>query len=505
MEINRHESAPDQLNRQRMRGRARRNWFSGLNAGVSTLLFLLLAIMVNILSLRHHTRLDWSRAQFYALSGKTTTLVQSLEQPLRVIVFIQPSHEVYHHLYDDTLNLLREYAYASGGRITVERVDPDRNLGRAEEIMSRFQLDQANVVIFAYGDQFRVVPAADITGMDYLPVARGGLPQPVNFRGEQVFTSAILSLTDAKPPRVYFMQGYGERDFEDHDPYVGLSVMGRQIRRDNIELIPFNFAERSTLPDDAAALIVAGPTRPYSAKEVERIQSYINRAGSLILMLSSETDGGFAGLLEQWGINGANNALVDPARTVSGFDVLISSYNDHPVTERLQNFNCVFYWPRALVLRNGENETDAPADKPRARALALSSSRAWADFNLDQQPYQFDEGRDIRGRLPMAVAIERGAEATKQMGLSRARAVVFGDVDFISNSGLSGANADLFMNALNWVLQREKLIDIAPKPVEQVRLLINRKHLARLFWSVVVGLPAVMALTGCFVWWRRRE
>jgi ABC-type uncharacterized transport system involved in gliding motility auxiliary subunit len=281
-------------------------------------------------------------------------------------------------------------------------------------------------------------------------------------------------------------------------------MIGREIRREQVELLPFSFAEGNALPADAAALIVAGPTRSFAAKEIERIMAYANRTGRLLLMLNAETDAGFAPALESWGIRGENNILVDPVRTVSGFDAVIGSYQDHPITERLHNLNSIFYWPRALLLKDG-NGDPVDADKPRATPLAFSSSRAWADFDLNQQPYQFDAGRDVRGRLPVAVAVERGGSTPVSMSVSRSRVVVFGDVDFVSNSGMSGANGDLFMNALNWVLDREQRLAIGPKPVEEVRLLIHRKQRDRLFWFVVIGIPSFTALTGVLVWWRRRS
>ncbi|MGA1194194.1 MAG: GldG family protein [Kiritimatiellia bacterium] len=497
-----YESRSEQQER-RFRARARRRWFSGLNAGLASLLMLIFMLLLNLLSMRHHQRLDWSRTDQTKLSGKTTALLRALDETARVIVFIQPGHEVYHQLYDDTLNLLREYMLAANGRLVVERVDPDRNLGRAGELMDRFQLDHANVIIMEYGDRFRVIDADDLATVNYLPVASGGLPAVELFKGEQVVTSALFSLVEADPARVYFLLGHGERDFEDHDPYVGLSIIGQEIRRDYIELAPLRLGERPDIPEDADALIIAAPQRILSGATIERIASYANRSGRLILILDADTDAGFANTLIDWGIESIDNTLIDPARTVSGFDVMVSKYPVHPVTDSLENLATVFYWPRALPLRE-DNLRDAAADKPQATPLVLSSERSWAELDSDLQP-QFDEGIDRKGPLPIAVAVERGALASREMNLSRSRIVVIGDVDFIANNGLSGANADLFLNALNWVLDRDPLIDIAPKPAGPVRLMISREQHEALFWVVVVGVPGIAALAGVLMRWRRRE
>ena len=55
--------------------------------------------------------------------------------------------------------------------------------------------------------------------------------------------------------------------------------------------------------------------------------------------------------------------------------------------------------------------------------------------------------------------------------------VVFGDSDFVSNGALAGGDQDLFMSALNWLLDREELMAIAPKPIEEIKLSLTRKQL----------------------------
>ena len=107
--------------------------------------------------------------------------------------------------------------------------------------------------------------------------------------------------------------------------------------------------------------------------------------------------------------------------------------------------------------------------------------------------------------MPVALAVEKGSVESLAMDIRPTRVVVFGDTDFVSNSGLSGGNSDFFMNALNWVLERGQLMAIAPHPVEEVKLMITRRQLNRLFLAVVVVLPLIAAGGGLVVWWRRRH
>lgn len=491
--------------RRRVKSRLRRRVLDALDGGLAILLFFILVIMTNYLSSRHYRRLDWTSNMAYSLCGKTTTLLESLQDSVTVTVFMQPDHDQYSVMQKDVVMLLSSYAEASRGRLTVEVVDPDRQPGYSEEIMRRHEVDRINVIIFESNSRRHIVKAEDLVDRTTRVIDFDGSPGSYLYRGEQLFTSALASMTEEAPARIYFLQGHGERDFEEHDMHTGLSSMAAMVRRDHAELIPFSFAESTFIPGDASALVIAAPTRMYSQSEVDRISTFVERAGRLILLLDGSTDAGFGHLLKRWGIKSVNSLVVDSTHTVSGYDVLVSAYADHPITKGLEEMISIFYWPRALPILAMEAAGQDFSDKPVATALALSSAVSWAEIEPGERPYEYDEGKDLRGPLPVAVASERGGATSLDMDISPARIVVFGDVDFISNSGISGANADLFLKSVNWVLDRTALLDISPRMMGDSQLVIDRKQLSRLYWIIVVVIPGSIVFAGSLVWWKRRR
>jgi ABC-type uncharacterized transport system involved in gliding motility auxiliary subunit len=58
---------------------------------------------------------------------------------------------------------------------------------------------------------------------------------------------------------------------------------------------------------------------------------------------------------------------------------------------------------------------------------------------------------------------------------------------------------------LNWLLDREVLMAIAPKPIEEVKLSLSQKQLRGMFWLNVAAIPAVAVVLGLLVWMRRRK
>jgi ABC-type uncharacterized transport system involved in gliding motility auxiliary subunit len=482
-----------------IRRAARRRLAFGLDTAAALALALALTVMVNYLAHRHYARADISRARLYSLSEKTLSLLAAITARVDVVVFFQPDHPA----YEDAINLLKEYRHACPD-IRVERVDPNRDIGRSEALVRQYELTHANVVVFSTGGRTKIVGGDELTEIDYSTVLYGGAPRPSSFRGEQVFSSALHSLTQERRPVVYFLRGHGERDINDRDPYSGFSAIAQHIRRDNVEVKDLLLGEARQIPADADALVVPGPTKPLAPQEIELLRAWLNNNGRMIVLLDTGPAAGLRPLIEDWNIRLHDDVVVDPTRTLTGLDLFVNDYGIHSITRNLRDVTCVFYLPRSVEPAPAPGDAPLPADSPRAIALARSSPDSWAESDLEQKPMRFDALRDRRGPISIAVAAERGATPDLEMNVRPARLVVIGDTDFLSNGALSGGNVDFFLSALNWLLEREALMAIAPKPIDDIRLVITREQLARVFWTVVVIVPGLVGVLGAAVWWQRR-
>jgi ABC-type uncharacterized transport system involved in gliding motility auxiliary subunit len=488
--------------RQSIRERARRRLALGLNFGLVMLLAGALVAMLNYLSSRHYARYDWSRSKLYSLSDKTRGLLAATTARVDVVVLFQAGHPLYEHVD----NLLKEYEIASRN-IHVDRVDPDRELARTEEIARRYNATHANVVLFASGERTKFVAAGDMQEIDYASMMQGGEAEMKAFKGEQAFSSAIEDVTRGRVPVVYFLTGHGEGDTLDRDPSGGFSDIRREIEHDNVTVRTLKLAEAQAVPDDADAVVIAGATRRIPMAEVDLLRKYLDRSGRLVVLLSGTVDPGLEELLGEWGIRAGNDVVVDPSHTLSGLELFLDDYGDHPITRNLRGLASVFYMPRSVEPASADEEGEgAQADKPRVEALVRSSATSWAESDREQKPMRFDAARDRKGPFSVAVAAEKGGVASLDVEIRPTRVVVFGDSDFVSNfSALSAANADLFLSGLNWALEREELLAIAPKAMEDTRLVMDDLQLRLLFWSVVVGLPGIVGIIGAAVWFRRRS
>ncbi|AKJ63528.1 GldG family protein [Kiritimatiella glycovorans] len=459
----------------------------------------LLVVFVNLLAERFFLRADVSRGRYYELGERTRETLHAVTGRVDAAVLFSRDHPISEHLG----NLLREYR-ALAPELRVEWVDPERDISRAEEIAEKYGIDRSGVVVLSSGERHRVVDREDLAVYDYSGVRRGGEPQLKAFTGERAVTSALAHLQTTEKPVVCVLQGHGERDFRDFDRRSGYSTVARIMRRDNMKLRPLTFGRENRVPEECAVLLVPGPTRRLSDAEIERISDYLEDGGRMFLLLDALVETGLAPLMERWGIELRHDVVMDPSRSLEGRGILLSNYADHPVTAARRGYSALFFRPRSVRPTLVARMLDSP-DRPRVTPLFTCSKNGWAEAQPESSPASYDpDTPDLKGPVPVAAAVEKGGGGGLDVQIRPTRIVVYGDADFISNAAITGGDRDLFMGAMHWLLDRETPVDVPPRALRRVRLSMGGHARQVWFWGAVAGGPALAALLGLAVAWRRR-
>ena len=188
----------------------------------------------------------------------------------------------------------------------------------------------------------------------------------------------------------------------------------------------------------------------------------------------------------------------------SGEELYIREYGSHDITKGMRGINTVLYLPRVVVpVPAAEMDPNVHTHEAQIGVLAASSENGWVETDPEQDPPRFDPNVDIAGPIPVAVAIERGAVMHLDLELRPARIVVVGDSDFVANGRMSGGNEDLFMNSMNWFLERRSLMAVGSRAYGPMYLSMDDHQRLWLFLIVVAAMPAGCALLGFAVWFKR--
>jgi len=127
------------------------------------------------------------------------------------------------------------------------------------------------------------------------------------------------------------------------------------------------------------------------------------------------------------------------------------------------------------------------------------AARGWVSHSAPGITPHFDKRRDIPGPVMVAMALQRTVNQHEQ------RIVVVGNGAYLANSFAgNGGNVDLGMNMVNWLASDEHLITLQPRAARDSNLVLNKRQLAMIGISFLLGLPLLLAGIGGFIWWRRR-
>ena len=461
---------------------------------INIALMVVLWAMLNYLAFRNGFREDWSRQQPTALSPRTLGFLRDLDEPAKLILFMEETYKA----RDEVRDLLTELSLRSD-LLTVERVDPDRDLGRAEDIRVRFGLEAPNRLILVVGERDRVMSLDDMVVMEDGENRAPGLePRMVGFQGEAVLGGALLGLGRRELPVVYFLTGHGEKQVDNFSQNrLAYSQVRERLEEEHIDVRVFAVENAREVPEDANALVIAGPQTRVSQPVVDMIRRYLNRDGRLMLMVDRGRDTGLAPLLLEFGVRLSPDEVVDPSRTLIPGTAHVTQYENHPATRVMNGIRTIFIQPRAIF--PADDAQSGGADRAVFSPLARSGEKSWVETNSRQTPPRFDPSADRPGPISLAAAVEvPGADSPG------ARLVVFGDSEFAGNRLNSGGGLLLVQHTMNWLLDRAELIDIPPKPVQEIRLQMDEGGLNRLLRDVGFLLPLAVAALGGWVSWRRR-
>ncbi len=481
-------------------------WVRTINLVLQAVLFLTLFGGLNYLARNHAWRFDLTRQRKFSLSPETLSYIKNLQRPVHIVVSYSGDE-----VNPEVAGLLDEYAHVTedvpNSRITREFVDLYQNRRRAEQL----GIEQADVITFIAGDNRRSQP------LDALYVIKD--KKRDKFQGEQAVTAALLEVSSPVRQKIYFVAGHGELQLADTDANRGLSVLQNELRGRGFALDTVNLTVTRGVPTDCSLLVIANPSpqSSFTKQEQEWLRQYLaQRAGRLIVFLAPGRAAGRLGLADlffDWGILVDDDVVIDPDResmTEDG-DLFLWAFPDHPVTQSLLSYK--------FPLRLGASRTvrldpgRSPASGLTVVPLAATSKNAWGETNYTVQPVARDANdiRPTRGILPedrlsVIVASERvSVRDNLPFSVPGGRLVVFGTGDLIANGRIGNfGNLPVFLGAVNWSVDRDRQLNIPPRPIERFQLAISAAEFTRLRYALIFGLPGATLLLGLIVYWTRR-
>jgi ABC-type uncharacterized transport system involved in gliding motility auxiliary subunit len=475
--------------RQIMESLGKRSTKYATNYVVSVLLAIALIAGLNFIGKRHVKRFDLTSSGTYTLAPQTVQVLGKLDKDLSIKAFF-PGGD-----YPRLRDLLVSYR-SHNRRLKYEFIDPDKQPDVAKR-------DGVSV----YGT-FQNPFTGSTLKFGTVIMQYGGRTEKIEKRSEEVreedLTNAVIKIQRSGAKNVYFVTGHGEKDINDGER-GGYSLAKKGLEDGGFKTETLNLARDAKVPADATVVVMAGPTTEPFSQEMQFINDFLNGGGGVLLMVDPSPSPGLESFAKGWGVTVNNDIVLD----VSGAGRLMGAgpsiplvlqYENHRITDR---FKSMSFFPLSRSVEPSKETVTGVTVEP----ILKTNANSWGETDVKSGEATFDEKKDIKGPLTLAVAITKEVKPASDKGPAvKARLVMVGDSDFAINAyfGTQG-NGNLFLNMAAWLGSEEDLISIRPKAPEDRRIILTQSQQSMLRLLSVFALPGIVLVAGIVVWTRRRR
>lgn len=441
-----------------------------IQSGVFLLLFVGLLALLAWLSQRYPVTIDMSSNQRNSLSQETVRLLEQIETPIDVTLFIAPANE-----RRPTLEKLFKRYRQLQPNIHVQTLNPDLHpdLVRAHDIR--------------YDGEVL---------LEYL-----GRNEKISQISEANVSNSIQRLLRQGERWLVFLQGHGERNpygEANHD----YSLFATQLAGKGYTIENLTLAQISSIPDNTDVLVLASPRVALLPGETRLLQEYIDAGGNFLWFADPEQAvDGLELLGESLATGFVPGVIVDPNSQLMGLDridfALIGEYPRHPITSNLGGLSI---FPQAQGI-----EFYGDANWQRQNFLQ-SDERSWNETGeLQADAVKGDNDDEISGPLTIGMSLARNSNDSNGQPLEQ-RVIIVGDADFLANSYLgNGSNLEIGINLVNWLSHDDRLISISPRPAPDTRLELSPTEQLVIAIFFLLALPLGLLISGLRIWLQRRK
>lgn len=443
----------------------------GSNSLILTLAFTGILIAANYIVFNNPKSWDLTEDKSNTLAPETMKILATLPSKVTATAFYSAS-------LDSTSadDLLLKFKSNSNGKFDYKFVNPDLDPAAARD--------------------------AGITGDGKILLQMGETKEVASFASETELARTMIRLISPEPRKVYFLQGHGEPALEAGGD-LGYSTAKSTLESKNYTVATLNLLTTNSIPDDALAIIIAGPLKPVSQQEVSLLKKYVDAGGSLVVLEDPRFFTEFGDspdpladyLTAEWGITLNNDIVIDLINTQNPFQAVSSQYTNHPITQNLTDKYIVIL-PQARSISVGTGDKADITVTP----LISTTDQSWGESELvkDQSP-TFDPATDNPGPLNLAAAGENTA--------TKGRVVVFGNSLFATDKVFDAyGNGNIFINSVDWAAEQESLLDLTTHPATQRTFVppTQGSFLILLIVAIIV-IPGMVVFSGVSSWLSRRK
>lgn len=432
-----------------------------------------------------YTAIDVTSSKLYSLTDDTSSYLKDLKDDVTIYVIASES------TVDATVSETLERYQDSSSHITVEYKDPSVNPTFYQKYTDE-QISQGSLIVVS-NEVSRVIDYSELfeSTVDYSTYQQN----VTGYDGEGQLTSAIQYVTSEDMPVIYEIEGHGETALAGN--------FSKAIEKANVTTSQINLLQNETVPEDAQAVIINGPTADFSKDDADKIINYMKGGGDVLIAVNYQAQGdmtNFNSILAEYGMSvvsglvaeGDSNAYYQNPfyilPTVNSSDYTASAGSSYVFT------------PYAQGITHGEDtEEIAYTDLLTTTDAAISK----ADVG-SATTYDYEEG-DIKGPFILGAAGAKiiDDKTTGHLIVLGSQMLLTDDAD----SMVAGTNSGMFGDIISNYVDADGMVTIVVpvKNYDASQLTIAASTSLLIGLGMLILLPIILLVAGIIIWAKRRK
>ena len=438
------------------------------------------------------TDIDLTADKIYSLSDTSKQIARSIDQEVKIILVNMEDIQ-------SVIDFSNRYS-KENDKIIVEEVN---DISKYPELAKKYSLASNDFkIIIECGERSKILTTDDLYTYDYSTYEQKDLT-------EEAMTNALLDITTAKKPRIYFLAGNNVN----LDSYM--YAFKQNLKSEANEVEDLDLLTAGKVPDDCDVLILT--TLNTDLKNIERdaILNYIKKGGKIALFSDANVTKtkmpNFQKVLDEYGVSISEGILLeqDSKKMLSNSPsaILVSVESGTSITENINMAtSACFINSGKIILKDSKTLEKLGVE---VETLATTSEKAFYrnDLNIESTSKQDSDEQGVA---------TVGALVTKKIDDdTTSKLIVYSNNMFVTSMQISlnsqyylyayelYNNADLALNSIAYLTGRDDTIMIR-KDTETTTYTVTEQQQV-IVLTIIFSVPAVIIIAGIIVWQVRRR
>ena len=450
-------------------------------------------ILVNLLFMNLDIApFDFTAQKIYTLSDESKEQIANVQQNVTMYFFG----------YDESstpVTLAKQY-HDVNNKITIQII----NTSERPDLAAQYNVTTSSQLVAVQAtERYKIIDSSEMYTYD----SSSGQYVDVT---EQKLTNAILDVTIAQKPQIYFLTGHGEYGI---DSSSAMGTLATYIENDVNDVNKLDLLT-SDMPETCDVLVIANPTSDFTDLETEKIQNYINAGGKIVWMqdpymfingwTKSTTYPNITKILSQFGISFSSGVVCEQSadHMVAGTpDLIIPQMTYNGIVQDLYTDGMVALLDAGKINTVSDEELEelGVTASPFLQSTDTSFYRENINSDISQKLDSDKEGPFVTAEI-LTKKIDDDTQSTL---------VAYSNALFATNytvqiSGSVGTpisirqNKDIILNTIAYLSNREDTIRIRKDTGIVTFNAITEQENRVVLW-IIFAIPVVIILAGIIV------